>query len=369
MRRALRRILAITVKELRQLHRDRLSFGMTVVVPLVQSLLFGFAINQDVRHMVAGLTDLSGSQRARMLAADVQASQVARIERRSGNPEELVSWLRRGEVRLGLVIPRDLERRITHGERPFAQLLVDGTDPVTITAARGLVDLPVAARRSQPSGGREGTFEMRVFFNPERRSPVHIVPGLIGVILTLTMVLFTSVAIARERERGNLELLITTPVRRAELMAGKILPYIGIGLLQVTLILALGVMVFRVPIQGSLVDLYLGALLFVAASLAMGLLISIEAQTQFQAFEMTAFFFLPSLLLSGFMFPFDSMPELAQGVGELLPLTHFVRISRAIVVRGARLGELSADLWPLAAFLAVTLALAVVRIRKRLGRN
>lgn len=365
MRRTLRRIRAIAVKELRQLYRDRLTFVMTFVVPIAESLLFGFAINQDLRYIGTGVADLSGSQRARMLVADAQATQVARIVRRTGSPDELVGWLRRGELTMGLVIPRDFERRVAHAERPLAQLLVDGTDPVTVAAARGLLDLPVSGRRL-PEFPRPRTLEMRVFFNPERRSPVHIVPGLIGVILTLTMVLFTSVAIARERERGNLELLIATPVRRAELMGGKILPYIGIGLLQVTFILFLGVVVFSVPIRGSLVDLYLGALLFVAASLAMGLLISTEAQTQFQAFQMTAFFFLPSLLLSGFMFPFEGMPALARKVGELLPLTHFVRVARAIVVRGARLDELGTELWPLAVFLVVALGLAVARFRKRL---
>ena len=195
---------------------------------------------------------------------------------------------------------------------------------------------------------------------------MNIVPALIGVILTLTMVLFTAVAIVRERERGNLELLITTPVRSVELMAGKIVPYVAIGLLQVTLILIVASTVFHVPIRGSVVDLYLAALVFIAASLALGLLISTAAKTQFQSVQMTIFFFLPSILLSGFMFPFVSMPRLAQIVGELLPLTHFVRIVRGVVLRGAPLSELRGELLPLAAFFVVCSTLAILRFRKRL---
>ncbi|MFA7388285.1 MAG: ABC transporter permease, partial [Thiohalobacteraceae bacterium] len=197
---------------------------------------------------------------------------------------------------------------------------------------------------------------------------VHIVPALIGVILTMTMVLFTAVAIVRERERGNLEMLITTPVTSAELMIGKVLPYILIGLVQVTIILALGVGLFDMPIRGSLVDVYLAALVFIAANLTLGLLISTQAQSQFQAMQMTFFFFLPSILLSGFMFPFDGMPRPAQLFAELLPLTHFVRLIRGILLRGAELGELAGELQALALFTAVTLGLAVLRFRKRLDR-
>ena len=210
------------------------------------------------------------------------------------------------------------------------------------------------------------TFAVQAYYNPERRSAVQIVPGLIGVILTMTMVLFTAVAIVRERERGNLELLINTPVRTPELMAGKILPYIGIGLIQVSLIVWLGVWLFGVPIRGSLLDFYLGSAIFIGASLALGLLISTAAQTQMQAFQMTVFFLMPSILLSGFMFPFDGMPRVAQYIAEGLPLTHFVRIARGTLLRGASLADVQREIWPLVVFFVVMMSLAIIRFRKRL---
>jgi ABC-2 type transport system permease protein len=376
---ALRRTLAITVKELRQLRRDRLTFGMIVGIPALQVLLFGFAINQDVRHLRAGVADLSGSQLGRFFVADAQASQVVDVVRRAASAEELELLLRRGEISVGIVLPHDFVRRVLEarrrsptGERsralprPPAQLLVDGTDPIVLATARRLLEQPLPGRREVDPSASARSFALRAYYNPERRSAVQIVPALIGVILTLTMVLFTAVAIVRERERGNLELLITTPVRTVELMAGKILPYIAIGMVQVTIILLLGMWVFRVPVRGPLLDLYLGSLTFVAASLGMGLLISTAAQNQFQAMQMTFFFFLPSILLSGFMFPFEGMPEAARWIGEVLPLTHFVRIVRGIVLRGADLADVSDQIWPLLAFFAVTMTLAVARFRKRL---
>jgi ABC-2 type transport system permease protein len=364
---SLRRIAAILVKELRQLRRDRLTFAMIVGIPTLQVLLFGFAIRQDVRHLPAAIADLAGTQSSRQLGVDAAASQVVDIVAEATGATELESMLRRGEIAVGIYVPPDFERRLVDG-RPAAQLLVDGSDPAYGMTARALTRLPSgSARSSGPGNGdRADTFELRTYYNPEARSEVNIVPALIGVILTLTMVLFTAVAIVRERERGNLELLITTPVRSVELMVGKIVPYVLIGLIQVTLILAVGAAVFRVPVRGSLFELYLGALAFIAASLSLGLLISTAAKNQFQAVQMTIFFFLPSLLLSGFMFPFVGMPEPARAIGELLPLTHFVRIVRGIVLRGATLGELRGELWPLFAFFAVTLALAILRFRKRL---
>jgi ABC-2 type transport system permease protein len=273
--------------------------------------------------------------------------------------------IERGEIAVGIYVPPDFERRLIDG-RAAAQLLIDGSDPMYGLTASALAELPVASRAGNGPGRRAPTFEVRTFYNPEGRSEVNIVPALIGVILTLTMVLFTAVAIVRERERGNLELLITTPVRSVELMAGKIVPYVLIGLVQVTLILIVAASVFHVPIVGRVIDLYVAALVFITASLALGLLISTAAKTQFQSVQMTVFFFLPSLLLSGFMFPFVSMPAPARFIGELLPLTHFVRIVRGIVLRGAPLADLRGDLLPLFAFFAVSLTLAIVRFRKRL---
>jgi ABC-2 type transport system permease protein len=278
IREPLARILAIARKEFRHLRRDHLTGGMVLGVPLMMTLLFGYAINQDVRHLRAGVADLAGTQRSRLLVEDAQATQVIDVVERVESAEALESLLVSGRISVGLLIPADFEGRFAHGGRPTAQLLVDGGDPIVLGAARGLLALPIHDRFRRTAAAAP-TFELRAFYNPERRSPVHIVPGLCGVVLTLTMVLFTSVAIVREKERGNLELLITRPIRTTELMIGKILPYVAIGFIQVTLILLLGSQLFDVPIRGSLVDLYLGAGAFVAATLTLGLLISTAAAT------------------------------------------------------------------------------------------
>jgi ABC-2 type transport system permease protein len=338
---------------------------MIVGIPVLQLLLFGYAINQDVRHLRAGVADLAGTQTARLLVQDAQATQVVDVVAHARSAEELEGMLRTGEISVGLFVPHDFEARIARGDRAPAQLLVDGSDPLVLAASRGLAALPLRTR-GVASPDAPDTFEVRAYYNPERRSEVQIVPGLMGVILSMTMVLFTAVAIVRERERGNLELLINTPVRTPELMVGKILPYMAIGMVQVTLILVLGSALFDVPLRGALADVYLAALVFVTASLALGLLISTLTSTQFQAFQLAFFTFLPQILLSGFMFPFDGMPRAAQWIAEVLPLTHFVRIIRGILLRGATLGEVRADLWPLLAFLTVAMAVAIARFRKRL---
>lgn len=356
----LTRLFAVVRKEVRQLRRDRLTFGMIVGIPILQIVLFGYAINTDVRHLRAAVADEAGSQRARDLVADARASQVVAPTRAVHTPEELMDLLRRGEVAVGIAIPPDFERRLQQPDRPAAQLLVDGSDPLILGAARQLAQIERAPRPAAP------LFEVYNPYNPERRSAVHIVPGLVGVILTMTMVLFTAVAIVRERERGNLELLINTPVRNVELMVGKILPYIAIGLVQATLILLLGHFLFRVPVVGAIGDIYLAALAFIAANLTLGLVISTLAKSQFQAMQMTFFFFLPSILLSGFMFPFDGMPAAARYLAEVLPLTHFLRLIRGIMLRGAGLGELLAEVYALGAFAAVMMSVAVLRFRKRL---
>lgn len=363
---ALQRLFAVARKEVLQLRRDRLTFGMIAGIPVVQLLLFGYAIDQDVRNLRAAVADLAGTQMSRELVQDAEASQVVDVVQRVSSGEDLVALLREGRVSVGILVPADFDRRVAHGLRPPAHLLVDGSDPVVLRAAQGLTRLPVPGRAAARRGSAPPTFELRAYYNPEGRSPVHIVPGLVGVILTMTMVLFTAVAIVRERERGNLELLINTPVRTPELMLGKIVPYVGIGLVQVTLILLLGRLLFDVPVRGDLVDVYLGALVFIAASLTMGLVISTFASTQFQAFQLTFFTFLPQILLSGFMFPFDGMPRAARWFAEVLPLTHFVRIIRGLLLRGADLGDVQRDVVPLLIFAALTLGLAIVRFRKRL---
>jgi ABC-2 type transport system permease protein len=360
------RLFAILRKEVRQLRRDRLTFGMIVGIPLLQIILFGYAINTDVRHLSAGVADQANTSLSRRLIADTQASQVVDIVAQVSNADALERLLRNGKIAVGIYIPPDFGRRLQQNDRTAAQLLVDGSDPIILGTARQLTSLDLRYDSEPKPVERVPVYEVRNFYNPERRSAVNIVPGLIGVILTMTMVLFTAVAIVRERERGNLELLINTPVKTVELMVGKIVPYVLIGLVQVTLILLLGVMLFGVPIHGRVEHIYLAALVFIAANLTLGLVISTLAKTQFQAMQMTFFFFLPSILLSGFMFPFDGMPRPAQLIAELLPLTHFVRLIRGIMLRGANVLDLSFDLFALGLFMLVTLSIAVMRFRKRL---
>jgi ABC-2 type transport system permease protein len=361
----MRRIRAIAAKEVRQLRRDRLTLGMVIGIPLMQIVLFGYAINLDVRHLRAAVADQAATHYSRQLVMDLQASQVVELVAAVDSAAELEELMRAGEIVVGIVIPPDFERRLQDPARPAAQLLVDGSDPAIVGVAGRLLDAPRPGG-TQSAARSAGVFEMRSYYNPERRSAVQIVPALIGVILTMTMVLFTAVAIVRERERGNLEFLITTPVGTLELMLGKLLPYIVIGLLQVTLVLIVGHLLFRVPFRGQLVDLYVVSLAFIAASLALGLLISTLARSQFQAMQMTFFFFLPSILLSGFMFPFDGMPRAAQWIAEALPLTHFVRMVRGIMLRGAGLADLLPDIRALALFFAIVMTLAVLRFHKRL---
>ncbi len=372
---ALRRTGAIAQKEFRQLARDRLTFAMVIGIPLILITLFGYAINMDVRGLRAGIADQANTQTSRRLVADLTATQVIAPIRRVGTAEELEDLLLRNEIVVGVFIPRDFERRLQDPNREAAQLLVDATDPLIPRTVSAIADMPFGLRehtaspRLVPRTGRGADsrlFAMRQYYNPERRSAVMIVPGTIGVILTFTMVLFTSIAIVRERERGNLELLITTPVRSVELMIGKIIPYIFIGMLQVSLILAAAVLLFDVPLRGSLLDLYLASLAYVVAVLGLGLLISTIARVQFQAFQLTFFILLPSILLSGFVFPFDGMPQPAQHFAQILPLTHFVVLVRGILLKGAGLAELVPPLQKLGILFLISMTLAMLRFRKRL---
>jgi ABC-2 type transport system permease protein len=361
----LRRLLAITSKEVRQLARDRLTFGMIVGIPLMQILLFGYAINYDVRDLRAAVVDEARTSGSRALAADLQATGVVDLLPPSPDVPDLQRRMQSGEISVGIVIPHDFERRRLGSDRAVAQILVDGSEPMVEAVARGLAAVPMPARAGEYAP-RTPVFEVRTEYNPERRTAVQVVPALIGVILNMTMVIFTAAAIVRERERGNLELLIATPIRSWELMAGKLLPYVLIGLLQTTLILVVGVSIFDVPVNGSLLDLYLAAALFIAATLTLGLVISTFARTQFQAFQVSFMTMLPSILLSGFVFPFDGMPPAAQWLAQLLPLTHFVEIVRGILLRGASLADMQWPVLKLAAFLLATLAIATLRFHKRL---
>ena len=370
-----RRLFAVLLKEFRQLRRDRMTLAMIVGIPIMQLVLFGYAINLNLRHLPAAIADQSGTSASRQQVMDMLATGVIEPVAQAETPEQLMELLRRGKISVGIVIPYDYERRLANGQQAI-QILVDGSDTVVQSAAAQLAQVPIGEpppenNTSQPNRQSsvplpQAPVSIVSFYNPQRVSAINIVPGLIGIILTMTMVMFTSVAIVRERERGNMELLIATPVSSAELMIGKVLPYGMIGLIQTSLILLLGTLLFSVPIRGSLLDVYIAALLLILANLAMGLLISTRAQSQFQAMQMTFFVFLPSILLSGFMFPFDGMPKAAQWLAEILPLTHFLRLIRGVMLRGAGIFELWPDLLALIAFILLMMTLAIMRFRKRL---
>lgn len=363
---SLSRVMAIVKKEVRQLRRDRLTFGMVVGLPVIQMLLFGYAINTDVRNLRTAIADQAGTHLSRQFVAELKQTQVVDVIDSVESAAQLEALLRRGKVSIGVVIPDDFDRRVGQRTRNAVQLLVDGSDPTILGVANQLRQMPFDFDASRQYADTWQLLEVRPYYNPERRTPVNIIPGLMGVILTMTMILFTAVALVRERERGNLELLINTPLSSTELMLGKVIPYIVIGMLQLALILGVGRLLFDVPVRGSIVDLYLAASAFVAANLALGLLISTAARTQFQAMQMMVFILLPSILLSGFMFPFDGMPRFAQYIGEALPNTHFIRLTRGIMLRNAGLGELLPDLMYLGGFTLVAMTIAAKRFTKRL---
>jgi ABC-2 type transport system permease protein len=379
---SLLRIKAIMLKELRQLSRDRITFGMVVMIPLIQLLLFGYAINTDVRNIPVAVVDQSHSVAGRIITESVKATQVITVTHSFATAAQAEQAITEGKVRGALILPANLNQRIAQ-HRTLGQWLVDGSDTMVSAALIQLKNMPLqelttylpvaptGAIYPSPSSSllistSEPNFEVTLFFNPERRTAVNIVPGLLGVILTMTMIMFTSAAIVRERERGNLELLITTPVHSLELMIAKIIPYIFVGLIQVVIILGLGHFIFDVPINGSLTQILLGTLLFIAASLTLGLVISTIAQTQLQSMQMTVFILLPSILLSGFMFPYEAMPVVAQWISEVLPATHFMRMIRGIVLRGGNIIDLWQDALWLFGFTILGLLVASLRFKKSL---
>jgi ABC-2 type transport system permease protein len=362
------RISAVTAKEFRQLSRDRVTFAMVIMIPLIQLVLFGFAINTMVRDIPIAVVDNSGSAGARYITEQVRVSQVVKIVHYYHTAAEAEEALVAGKIRAALVFPADFTQRAGSGA-PVAQWLVDGSDTMVSSALLQLRNMPLHLEAGAPPGAYQAakpSFEVALFFNPERRSQVNIVPGLPAVILTMTLVMFTAVALVRERERGNLELLITTPIHPLELMMGKLVPYICVGLVQITIILGLGWLVFDVPMQGSLLSLIAITLPFIAACLTLGLFFSTLAETQMQAMQMAVFVLIPSILLSGFMFPFDAMPEVARYIAEILPATHFIRLIRGVYLRGAQAHQLLPDILWLLGFTAVMLAIATKRFRKTL---
>lgn len=379
--RSLRRISAVLFKEFMQLRRDRMTFGMIVMIPLMQLLLFGYAINTNVRHIPVALVDHSDSGISRILVQTILATQVVDFTEHYDTVEAAQEAITGSRVRAALIIPRDLASRLARSpsvglgtppstseetSRPVAQWIVDGSDTMIAGAIKSLRAMPLTELLRKPANRSTPTFEVALFFNPEQRTVVNIVPGLVPVILTMTMIMFTSAAIVRESERGNMEMLINTPVKSIELMIGKIIPYIFIGLVQVGIILGLGYVVFNVPFNGGLLPLLGGTLLFIAASLSLGLLFSTLAKSQLQAMQMTIFVLMPSILLSGFMFPYEGMPIVAQYISEILPATHFMRMIRGIVLRQAELADLRFDALWLAGFFVLVMALAALRFKKRL---
>ncbi|MGV6852995.1 MAG: ABC transporter permease [bacterium] len=368
MKASIRRIYAIFTKEIMQLARDRLTFGMVVMIPLIQLILFGFAINTNVRNIPIAVVDQSHSAAARLITETLKVTQIVDVVAYYNTPKQAEQAIVKGDVRGAVIFPTDLAKRIAQGE-VLGQILVDGSDTVVSSALLQLRNTPLDQLIIEPVLSRKAslpTFEVALFFNPSRRSQVNIVPGLVGIILTMTMIMFTSAAIVREREHGNLELLITTAIKPLELMVGKIIPYVLVGLLQMTIVLGLGHIVFDVPIHGGLLDIFIVTILFISASLVLGLIISTLAKTQLQATQMTIFVLLPSILLSGFMFPYEAMPKLAQNIAEILPATHFMRMIRAVVLKGADASSLSYDnLW-LLGFTLIGLIVASLRFNKRL---
>ncbi|MBT8085318.1 MAG: ABC transporter permease [Woeseia sp.] len=359
------RLMAVMRKEFQQLRRDRITLAMIVGIPVIQILLFGYAINFDVRDLSAAVANQAQSHASRQFIDRLQQSQVMRVTEYVDTAEILEEKLRRGEISIGVYIPPDFDRRVIDPLRPAAQLLIDGADPTILNIVNRLRSMPLSLDDLQTTAA-ESTIELRPYYNPEGRTAVNVVPGLIGIILTLTMMLFTAVAIVREREHGNLELLINTPVSTTQLMVGKIIPYVLIGLVQLALIVGVGRMLFAVPVRGSLIDLYIAAAVFIAANLSLGLFLSTVARSQFQAMQLTFFILLPSILLTGFVFPFDGMPLAARWIGEVLPNTHFIRMTRGIMLREASVWELYPELLALLLFTVIAMTAAIRRFSRRL---
>jgi ABC-2 type transport system permease protein len=369
------RWLGIVVKEFIQLKRDRLTFGMIVGIPVIQLILFGYAINSDPKHLPTALLVAEHSEFSRSILAGLANSDYFTLVGEAADEREAERMLATGRVQFVVSIPADFSRRLVRGERPALLVEADATDPAAtgnaIAALNQLAQTALARDLTgplAPLAGQPSAFEVRIhpLYNPEAVTQYNIVPGLMGVILTMTMVMMTGLAITRERERGTMENLLATPATALEVMTGKIVPYILIGLVQVTIILVLARWLFHVPMVGSVVLLYASVLLFIAANLTLGLTFSSLARNQLQAVQMTFFFFLPSILLSGFMFPFRGMPGWAQAIGEILPLTHFLRIVRGIMLKGNGIVEALPDAWPLLAFMLAVLLLGLRTFRATL---
>jgi ABC-2 type transport system permease protein len=370
-----RRFVAVLVKEFVQMRRDRLTFAMMVGVPVMQLILFGFAINSDPKSLPTAVVSADQSVFSRSIVRAMENSGYFRVIALPATLAEADGLVANGAVQFLVEFPEDFSRALQRGDKPVMLVEADASDPAaTGNAVAALLTLGQVALAHDLDGSlqnlRAGAapYEVRLHrrYNPEGVTQYNIVPGLLGVVLTMTMVMMTSIAMTRERERGTMENMLATPVRPFEVMLGKIVPYILIGYVQVVVILVAAKFLFAVPMVGSLVLLSSVLVLFIAANLAIGFTFSTLARNQMQAMQMTFFFFLPSMLLSGFMFPFRGMPEWAQAIGEVLPLTHFLRIVRGILLKGNGWNEIAPNVWPLGVFLFVAGVVALKRYRETL---
>lgn len=372
---SLTRFAAIVIKEFVQMRRDRLTFGMMVGIPILQLVLFGFAINSDPKNLPAAVLLADHGPQVRTLLQAIKNSGYYQFVKETTSEQEAYDLLARGQVQFVIQIPQNFTRDLLRGDRPTLLVEADATDPAAtsnaIGAIRTLANTALANDLKGPLSfltGTDGPVDVRIHakYNPEAITQYNIVPGLMGVVLTMTMVMITSLAITRERERGTMENLLAMPTRPLEVMTGKIIPYIFMGYVQVTVILLAAHFLFAVPMSGSLVLLLLAAFIFIVANLAVGIMFSTLAKNQLQAMQMSFFFFLPSLLLSGFMFPFRGMPVWAQMIGEVFPLTHFLRIIRGILLKGNGATEMGLQLWQIALFATVVMFIGVKRYRQTL---
>jgi ABC-2 type transport system permease protein len=370
-----RRFWTIVGKEFIQMRRDRVTFAMMIGIPILQLILFGYAINSDPKHLPTAVYSADNSIFSRTIVWGLRNSSYFDIVREARNEAEIQRLLAQGTVQFTVDIPVDFSRKLLRGERPDLLLEADATDPAAVGYAIAAINLltttvldrdltgPLAKLRGTPP---PINLVVHQHYNPENITQYNIVPGLMGVMLTMTMIIITALAITRERERGTMENLLSTPARPGEVMIGKIVPYITVGYIQVFLILLASKFLFDVPFVGSVPLLLALTFLFIVANLAVGITFSTIAKNQLQAVQMAFFFFLPSLLLSGYMFPFRGMPGWAQDIGEILPLTHFLRVVRGILLKGNGFVEIAPDLWPIALFLVVMLAIGIKRYRQTL---
>ncbi|WP_300264642.1 ABC transporter permease [Bradyrhizobium sp.] len=366
-----RRCYAMVAKEFIQLRRDRVSFAMIVMIPIMQLLLFGFAINTTPHNLPTAVLLQEDSDLGRSILKALENTAYFRFVREVHDVNEFDDLLTSGKVLFGVEIPRGFERAVRRGDRPALLVAADATDPVAAGSALGSLGTIVqtALQHDLYTGDPPALpFEIRAHarYNPAASSRLNIVPGLVGTILTMTMLIFTALSVTREVERGTMESLLSMPIKPVEVMFGKIIPYVLVGFLQATLIIAIGVFLFGVPILGSLAMLAILSTLFITTNLSIGYTFSTIAQNQLQAMQMSIMFFLPSILLSGFMFPFAGMPVWAQYVGEGLPLTHYLRIVRAIMLKGATVQNLQYDTLALAALMLFAMTIAVLRFRRTL---